>query len=195
MKTYFSDGEIHYDGSQLKSLFGYLHFGVLGDSAVSWVGSCNIPFDKMVDGEDLLSRSEIRGDRMVHFIVEKFDIDLFAAVSLQRLLASLAIDLLREISPNNEIAQKLQRDGDDIFYDKQKLSISIATKSPVSALIHFAVNVVNTGTPVSTLSLQDLAVDPTDFAKRLLGRFSREAESILMATRKVIPVGATAGRI
>jgi len=197
MKTHFSSKEQKYDGAQLRPLFGYMNFELLGDSIVSWVGECDIPFAHMVDGEDVLARSEIRGAKMVHFIVEKFDVDLYAAVGLQRLCASLAIDVLRAISPKKEMTDRLRRDGDDIYLDRaakngaiesQKLSISIATKSITSTLIHFAVNVVNEGTPVLTLSLKDLEVLPEPFARELMARFAREATTISEATRKVCSV-------
>ncbi len=181
MKTYFIENEFKYDGSQLKGLFAYLNYGVLGDSIVSWVGSCEVNFSHMVDGEDLLAKSEIRGDKMVHFIVEKFDVSLFSAVGLQRLLASLVIDVLGEMSPAN----RLHRDGDDVYMGTKKLSISIATLSRNSALIHFAVNVVNEGTPVETLCLNDLSVSPITFAKKVMDRFSAEVRTITEATQKV----------
>jgi hypothetical protein len=55
-------------------------------------------------------------------------------------------------------------------------------------LIHFAVNVINLGTPVPTLSLQDLGVAPEAFARELMGRLAKESDSITEATQKVRPV-------
>jgi len=185
MKTFFCDSEFAYDGKQLRSLFAYLKFQILGDSVVSWVGPCHIDFQNMVDGEDQLARSEIRGDRMVHFILEKFDTQLFSGVCLQRLMASLAIDLLREISPCQKETQELRRDGDDIFFREKKLSISVASQSPTSTVLHFAVNVINDGTPVATTCLNDFKVEPADFARRLCAKVQNEVESIVQATQKV----------
>ena len=121
---------------------------------------------------------------MLHFIIEKFDCSLFAAVSLQRLLASLVLETLKGKVGSPEVA-KLVRDGDDIFLGNNKLSISIATQSPVSSLIHFAVNISNSGTPVPTLSLEDLKVKPKEFAEEIMARFKQEVESITVATQKV----------
>lgn len=185
MKSFFCENEFLYDGTQLKPLFAYTSFNLMGDSIVSWVGPCNIPFAHMVDYEDVLAKSEIRGAKMAHFIIEKFDVTLFSGVALQRLLASVVIDELRMLSPVKELSQMLFRDGDDIYFKKQKLSISIATQSVTSTLVHFAVNVVNEGTPVSTLSLQDLKVDPFVFCKNILAKFSSEVESVVQATQKV----------
>jgi hypothetical protein len=173
---FLETGEL-YDGSQLVSLRSYLKHELLGDSIVAWIGACDVSLEHMVDGEDLLENASIRGDKMVHFIVEKFDSTLLAAVALQRLLASIVKDVLGE--------SRMIRDGDDLFLDGKKLSISIATQSPVSSLIHFAVNVTNAGTPVPTLSLEDLKVEPREFANEVMKRFVDEVASIREATQKV----------
>lgn len=209
MKFKFIDKPEKYDGSQLVSLRSYLKHKILGDSIVAWIGACDIPFEHMVDGEDLNAGAAIRGDRMVHFIVEKFDSQLLAGVSLQRLLASIVKDYL--VEKTGEAGQCLYRSGDDIYarsahlkrlekfktplatkkaksQAKQadpKLSISIATQSPISSLIHFAVNITNKGTPVRTLSLEDLDVEPKKFANEILKRFAQECETVREATMKV----------
>jgi hypothetical protein len=175
-----------YDGQQLRSLWNYLEQGILGDSVTAWVGPCKVDIDHMVDGEDLLSEQKIEGDKMVHFIIEKFDISLLAAVSLQRLFASIAMDWLKAWAPKKDLALKLTRRGDDIYLDgSKKLSISIATQSPVSSLIHFAVNVVNEGTPVPTSCLGDFGVDSEKFATHVMESFCQEVHSITEATQKV----------
>lgn len=187
MKTYWCEKQFPYDGSQLRSLFAYINYKVQGDSVISWIGPCNIPNEHMIDGEDLVAGEKICGDLMLHFIVEKFGIDLFAAVSLQRLLSSMAGDLIRETSTKIKTTQDLRREGDDLYFNSGKLSISIATNSPVSSLIHFAVNISNDGTPVQTSALQDLGIEPISFSKKLMERFAVEVETIAVATTKVRP--------
>lgn len=181
MKAKFLSVMEKYDGAQLVSLRNYLKHGLLGDSVVAWIGPCDVALDHMVDGEDLVAGAEIRGGSMLHFIVEKFDSSLLAAVGLQRLLASIVRD---ELAAGG--AQGLVREGDDIYSsDRRKLSISIATQSPVSSLIHFAVNISNEGTPVKTLSLGDLKVEPKAFAEKIMSKFCAEVDSIVEATHKV----------
>jgi hypothetical protein len=51
--------------------------------------------------------------------------------------------------------------------------------------VHFAVNAVNTGTPVATISLEELGITPDAFARRLLERFAAEEKSVVFATQKV----------
>ena len=98
---------------------------------------------------------------------------------------------------------QLIREGDDLYVlapqedglsfgkvapvplERRKLSISIATVSPVSGLIHFAINVSSLGTPVKTASLEDLGIDPKEFAAEVLADFVSEATTIKEATMKV----------
>lgn len=187
MNTLFIKNEFAYDGSQLRSLYAYLEHRLLGPSIISWIGSCSIPFEHMADGEDLLAQSPIQGDKMLHFIIEVFDKDLFAGVSLQRLFASICKDYVESRSKNPQI-KSLRRDGDDIYFNKQKLSISIASRSPVSIMIHFAMNITNEGTPVSTLCLNDLNLDPHTTAQDLMSLFQKEYMEIVEATQKVRPL-------
>src|SRR5438105_4593024 len=128
MKTKFSMSEVAYDGSQLRSLYNYLDHGMLGDSALAWIAPCKVSNEHMVDGEDLRAHQRIEGARMVHFIVELFDCNLFAAVGIQRLFSSIAHDWLRTYA-RSPLMHQLRRDGDDLYVDDRKLSISIATVS------------------------------------------------------------------
>jgi len=185
VETKWLENTYKYDGSQLRSLYAYINEGILGDSVIAWRGPCDIAWEHMVDGEDLRAKSPICGADMVHFIVEKFDCTLLAAVALQRLVSAIAKDILMEKAENQELAQGLRREGDDLFMDNKKLSISIATVNPVSAMIHFAVNVNNKGTPVEALSLQELGIGPEEFANQLMNRFQTEIKTILKATKRV----------
>lgn len=185
MKNLFIDTEFQYDGTQLRSLYTYLEHGILGDSLVGWVGPCQIDSARMVDGEDILAHSNICGSRMLHFILEKFDVQLATAVAYQRLMGCLAIDLLRQLSPKEEMVRNLIRCGDDIYFEGRKLNISIATQSPSSSLVHFAINISNEGTPVETLCLEDLEVSPMNFADCFMSAVCAEVESIQRATQKV----------
>lgn len=188
MLTHFIEKKMAYDGTQLRSLYAYLNHGTLGPSIISFRGPCSISFEHMVDGEDLLAKAVIQGDDMLHFIIEVFDRDLFSGVALQRLFASICRDYLHPQAVRSLGDQGLVRDGDDIYFSDRKLSISIATKSPVSTLVHFAMNVSNQGTPVKTVCLQDLGVQPEVAAVEIMNLFKAEYLSIVAATQKVRPV-------
>ncbi len=181
MKFKFLENDLNYDGSQLHSLFGYLGNGILGDSIIAFKGACQIPFENMVDGEDVLAQSSIQGQSMLHFIIEEFGMSLELAVTRQRLFAALVLGELTKYSPRAE----LRREGDDIYRHDSKLSISIATVSPVSALIHFAMNITNDGTPVKTVSLIDIGVEPREIAGLIAQRYIHEIKTIKEACTKV----------
>lgn len=187
MKTKFIKKYFSYTGEQLHSHFAYENYGLLGNSIVAWIGPCDIPFEHMVDLEDVLSKSPIRGALMLHFIVEVFNQNLFSAVALQRLLAGIVKDEI-ESRGNPRSSIRLHRDGDDVFWDDKKITISIASLSPVSTQIHFAVNVNNQNTPVKTAALDDFKINVNDFGKSILEKFSREFDSIEIATQKVRPL-------
>lgn len=180
MKTHFIDKSIKYDGSQLHSLFAYLNHNILGNSIVSFFGACDVSLEHMMDGEDLLQNAKICSDEMVHFIIELFDESLTTGVFAQRLLASI---IQNYIFKTKNIF--LRRDGDDLFWEDKKLSISIAAPSQRSIMIHFAVNTTNKGTPVKTCSLEDLKIDKTTFTKDILELFKTEFMAIKDATYKV----------
>jgi hypothetical protein len=183
MKVHFFDEPFVYTGKELRSHFVRARTGMYGDAAMAWVGPCEVATETLVDLEDREAGHIIRARSMLHFIVEVFENDLLRAVYRQRLLVSIAADALREMT-----GQPILRKGDDLFVGSGKLSVSIATASPVSTLIHFGINVDGAGAPVETADLLTLSVDPRTLAERVLGRFAAEEEGIARARSKVRPV-------
>ncbi len=183
MKYTFIDQKINYDGSALKPLYSYVQHRLHGDSIVSFVGNCNVTLEHMVDAEDFVVSAEIKSDHMLHFIIEIFNPNLMLVVTLQRLLVSVAQNILNK---------NLRREGDDLYLDTptgaKKLSVSIASVSSVSAMIHLGLNIKNEGTPVPTCSLEDLGVSAKEFALQLMKKISEEYLSIIEATQKVKPL-------
>ena len=182
MKTHFDSKILKYDGTQLSALRNYLDYGLLGDSVLAWIGPCQISFEHMVDGEDLREQAKIEGSEMIHFIFEVFDVPLVAGVCLQRLMADHVRALILEKTKGKTM---LTRSGDDLYLDSKKLSISIATKSANSVLVHFALNVRNDGTPVPTCALSDFGLEAVPFAQEACVRIAEEWDSIKDATWKI----------
>ena len=191
MKSKYISKTTNYNGSELHPLYSYINHKLAGDSIVAFKGKCQIHFNQMVDAEDLVAGAQIAGDEMLHFIIELFNQNLMTAVTLQRLLVSIAQNILNKKS-NVLKKNPLVRSGDDLYFKSKsalsKLSISIASCSAVSSMIHFAVNITNEGTPVKTCSLNDFKIDPKDFADQLILEFKAEYQSILEATQKVKPL-------
>lgn len=181
MLTHWCDEAIDYDGSQLRAHWLLSRFGLCGDALVAFRGACRVTTSEMADLADL-DGPGIAGDDMVHFVWESFGAtDLLLAVHRQRLLSAQAREVLAQLAPRTPV----RRDGDDLWVGDGKLSISIATVTPVSAMIHFAVNVSPGGAPVATSDLQALGVVPREFALALLGRVAAEQQSIGVARAKV----------
>ena len=181
MVTKFIEERIDYTGEQLRSHWIYERFGIPGDAMVSFIGRCDVEFDEMVDLEDVLARSPIRSERMLHFIVEHFDVDLERAILRQRLLMAIILEIL-----NRSVGSLLfRREGDDIFSDDAKLSVSIATCSPVSTLIHVGLNITTENTPVKTAGLVDYGIDPKTLARSIMKAYSDEIKGMTSARVKV----------
>lgn len=181
MKVHVVDVPCPYDGRPLHGLWAYRTFKVQGDSLVVFRGPCDVSPEQMVDLEDLTAGAKIAGPDMLHFIAEHFDRDLEKAVLRQRLLASLAhVELLERTN------RPLRREGDDIYDGDRKLSISIATLSPVSAKIHFAINIVRAeGVGVPTGALGDYGIEPFGFGRAVAARYVSELSSIEDARTRV----------
>jgi len=193
MKIKFLNKEIFYDGSQLAAHWILKNTKIYGDAVVSFIGGCNVLPENIVDYEDKLNKQKIASSRMLHFIIEIFNESLLSAVLYQRLFASIVYEELNkqilnskfQISNSKFQVPNLRRCGDDIYVGDYKLSISIATKSITSILIHFALNITKEGTPVKTKGLNDYKINPKNFAKKILKKFQKEYLEIKKALVKV----------
>ena len=69
----------------------------------------------------------------------------------------------------------------------RKLSVSIATKSMTSVLIHTGLNILSEGAPVKASGLEsELGItDIREFAIEIMKRYSEEIEDITLASTKV----------
>ncbi len=182
IKTKFLTDEFPYTGPELRSLYLY-EKGLKGDGVLSWIGSCDVKTNDLVDAEDRVENDFIKSKRMVHFLGEFFHKDIFFGICIQRLMAEIIMDVLA-----GQTDKEFSRKGDDIYCDDKKLNVSIATVSSLSTLIHFGVNVDPEGAPVSAIGLKDLNVDPKIFVESCLKGFKAEIEDIFEASVKVMSV-------
>ena len=179
LTTAWVDERVGYDGAQLVAHWILAHTGIVGDALVAFRGACRVRDAEMADLADV-GGPGIAGDDMLHFLMERFeDAPLECGVWRQRLFAVVVAEALAA----RGLATR--RDGDDLFVGDGKLSISIATRSPVSTLLHFALNVVDTGTPVVTAALADHGIDPRQLADDVLARFAAEDAGVRDARAKV----------
>ncbi len=185
------DTPIPYDGRQLASHWIYRTFGLRGDALVAFAGPCQVDLAHMVDLEDVQAQAPIFSPHMLHIIAEFFQGDLHLTVYRQRLLIIIAGEMLA-----SALDQPVHRRGDDLYLDRAdgtpgKRSVSIATTSPTSTLIHAGFNITTSGTPVPTVGLADLGIDVAPFARDLVQRYVDEVQDIWLARCKVRAVGET----
>lgn len=177
IKTLFVSDEVKYTGEQLRPHWTYENFDLEGDSIVAFVGPCEVGPDRMVNLVDLKKGERIYSRRMLHFIVEHFDLDLERTLLRQRLLVCILEEKINHRLRGNVV----QRWGDDLFDGGWKLSASVATSTPVSTMIHVGVNVTSEGTPVKTRGLVDYGLDPKELAEAVMDQYTVEMESLRSA--------------
>ena len=79
------------------------------------------------------------------------------------------------------------RNGDDLFVNDKKLSVSIATKSVNSVLIHTGINIISEGAPIEASGLKsDLNMtNIKEFAIKVMKNYNEELDDIILASTKV----------
>ena len=82
---------------------------------------------------------------------------------------------------------KLERSGDDLYVEGKKLTVSIATKSLTSILIHTGININSEGAPIRACGLEnDLGIkDIPGLALEIMENYANELEDIVLASTKV----------
>ena len=181
MHTKLIEKEIKYIGSQLAPHWIYKNFKLQGDAIVAFIGECEVALTEMVDIEDVINNEPIYSISMLSFITEQFNVNLVEGVFRQRLLICIIKELLEERGIF------VVRNGDDLMINGRKLSVSIATKSTTSILIHTGLNIVSEGAPVKASGLtSELGItDIKEFALEVMKRYSEELEDIYLASTKV----------
>ena len=183
MQTLFIDEEIKYIGSQLSPHWIYKNFNIKGNAIVAFIGECDVNLNHLVDIEDVINNEPIYSKSMLSIIEENFNATLTEMVYKQRLLVTITKELIEKKYPQ----VKIRRSGDDLYIGDKKLSVSIATKSITSSLIHFGLNINAIGAPIKAADLtKDVGIkDVKAFAIELLNTYKEEVEDINNATCKV----------
>jgi len=181
MQTKLIEQEIKYEGFQLAPHWIYKNFKIQGDAIVAFAGECDVKLEEMVDIEDVINNEPIYSKLMLSFITEQFNIGLVEGVCRQRLL----ICIIKEALEKRGI--KPVRSGDDLYVNNRKLTVSIATKSATSILIHTGINIISDGAPIDACGLEnDLGItDIEEFANEILDNYANEIADIIQASTKV----------
>lgn len=183
MHTKFIDEEIKYTGLELSPHWIYKKFNLQGDAIIAFCGECEVKLTEMVDIEDVLNNEPIYSKSMLNFIVEHFNIGLIEGIIRQRLLITIIKEVLEQLTAHCSL---FTRKGDDLFINGKKLSVSIATKSLTSVLIHVGININPEGAPVDAIGLNFLNIsDIKGFAQEVMLKYSQEIDDIILASTKV----------
>jgi hypothetical protein len=172
------EGETVYTGAELRSGWVARHTGLSGDAAAGFVGRCHVPTENLVDLDDARAGFFIRAASMAHVIAEHA-CTLEVAVLRQRLLVAILGERL------SARGKRMRRDGDDLYYDGRKLTVSIAAPAPASCLIHLGINVDPDGAPVPAVGLEEMRIDARELLAELLTIYGRELETSAHAATKV----------
>ncbi len=179
---HFRSTPIDYTGSQLSPHWIYRTFDLMGDSIVCFHGKADVPLIQMVDLEDVKKQAPIYSPAMLHFVGEWFWDNFDTGILLQHLLSCEIYEGLLERGIKN-----LTRRGNDLYFEQRKLSVSVATRSPVSVLVHMGINIETNGTPIPTSGLVEMGVDPIQLGSEILERFKTDFMIWRRARVKVIP--------
>lgn len=176
MKVKILSVTLDYDGSQIEPLWAYTK-GISGDSIVVFRGGMDILDDNIKDLADLLDNKAIKGGDMLHFIVEVFDSpsSIRLAYYMQRLLVVCTRDVLEQ----HDI--KCIRNGDDLFVNGGKLTVSIASAGISSEKVHMGINISCAGTPpdVTVVCLENLGItDVMGVGEEIARTFAAEVNDI-----------------
>jgi len=167
---------IKYDGSQIAPLWA-CSMGIKGDSIVIFHGAMDVALENMKDLEDRKEKKAIKGDDLIHIIVERFDSP--ASMRLAYYMQRLLIVCIKEVLAKHGIGTT--RDGDDLFIDEKKLTVSIASAGVSCEKVHCGINITTKGTPreVKTTALEDFGIkDWKTLAQDIAQTFVQEIEDI-----------------
>jgi len=180
MNKLFIEKAINYSGVELSPHWIYKNFNLVGDAIVTFCGEARVELTEMVDIEDVIKNEPIYSKNMLNFIIEHFEIPLREMVLRQRMLMCIIKECLEERGLN------IKREGDDLFYENRKLSVSIATKSITSCLIHTGINICADGAPIEVSSLEQMNIkDVKEFANNIMQRYADEMSDVRTAVAKV----------
>ncbi len=174
MRSKFIKEEMNFTGEQVRSLFAYDTFNILGDSIVAFIGTCDVSLKEIVDLE--LAKGGKRPpycSKMLHFIAEHFELDLEKAILREYLLLNIVKDLINEKLERNAI----KRVGTELYENDARIAFSLASSSPVSSLVYVGVALVSSEEG-KVNGLENYSIDAVSFANEVMDRYTKESERI-----------------
>ena len=174
MKSLFIKEEILFTGEQLLSYWSYTHHDLPGDSILAFIGPCQVDEKYIVGIDHYLKKTQIKSERMLHFLVEHFDQELEKAILRQKLL----VDIVKDKLNHRLKGDVLQRWGDDLYDTEYKLTVSATVRTPVSTKIHLGINISSQNTPVKARGLNDYGIDAHDISQAVMDQYRMDMRLI-----------------
>lgn len=192
--------EIVYKGIQLTPMFVYNKTKGVAN-IVFFRGPMVVDTFNMVDAEDAVNNSSIRSRDAINILAELPFVDLVGGVALQRIMIRKIVDVLQ----NAVSGVHWSIEGDDIKFrvfpipagqkpEYKKLSVSIATKTPTSVLIHIGINITaGPNAPSFAGSLTDMSdtykhdAEIYNLMRNMADAITIELNDIYEASMKVLP--------
>ncbi|WP_456472338.1 DUF366 family protein [Methanocaldococcus sp.] len=185
----FPKEEIDYTGKEIEPLWAYKKFNVKKDSLVAFIGKMEVDRNNMKDLADLKRENlkvPIKSERAMNFVVEHFDTNNIKVAYLrQRLLILIAKEVIESFGI------KLRRDGDDLYINNKKLSVSIASSGITSHKIHLGINISSKGAEhVDIIGLGEYLDDNKikEVMENIAYKYAEEIDKIEKDIRKTLPL-------
>lgn len=188
-----------YDGNLLHNRFAYRFFRnkVLPiGNIIAFRAPMLVEADGMIDEEDILRKEFIYSDDAMNFMWEIPNVDIFGAISYQRLFNTQLANILHRY-----IKAPIEMDGDDVIVHKEheqhgivqpkgKCSVSITYTKNGAALGHTGINVkAGRRAPAHAFStlLEDDSVQ--SFMRDVIDMFYALNDDIFVASTKCHAIG------
>lgn len=184
MRSLFIRDEILFTGEQLSSFWAYKNYDILGDNIVAFIGPCQVDEKFIIGIDHFKKKTQIKSERMLHFLVEHFDLDLERAILRQKLL----VDILKDKLNHRLKGDVLQRWGNDLFDGDFKLTVSATLRTSVSTKTHLGINISSKNAPVKARGLEDYGIDPDDVSQAVMDQYRLDMRLIsqrLCRTRSI----------
>jgi hypothetical protein len=183
-----SEKERAYTGVELRPHFLLAEMGLKGSGVGVFTGPCHVKTEHLVDWEDRLAHDRIEAKQMVHFIGEFFGMTLNEGVLTQRFFMATLAEVINDAFKEQGKDACVSRTGDDLWFEKRKLSVSIVTATPVSVLMHVGINIDPTGAPVPASGLVEMGLKTAQLISAFQERFLKEWADMKWACTKVRPM-------
>ncbi|MCK5832350.1 DUF366 family protein [bacterium] len=172
-------------GEEMAPHWAYRNFGLLGDSIVALRGNFNVPSEKWMDIEAIIHCRDVYQADMLHFVIEHFQSSIREMMMRQYILLSIVEEKL--LHRMEETENRLVRLGDDLFDGENRLTVTSANVTPVSAKFYLGIYLdseANNG----IRGLKSYNVKALEFAELVINQYRAEMRRLEEKSWRVMPI-------